>query len=127
QMYVEPGYNVALGQTLLSMSTTYQGGNVPGIQLSLAAAQLKNTEETYETQRELIAKQREVANKTEDNAQELRDIAAQSKTETQEMINLNDQLLRSVNAIIEDPSTTPGAQEGAFQLKAQLLAANAQL
>ncbi len=126
QMYVEPGQDVNAGQTLLSMSSTYQGGNLPGLQLNLAAAQLKNTEETYETQRELIAKQREIANKTEDNTQELRDISAQSIAETKEMIDLNDQLLASVNAIIDNPPTA-GAKEEAQGLKAQLLAANAQL
>lgn len=127
QIYVEPGTQVGAGQTLLSLSSTYQGGNVPALQLSLAAAQLKNTEDIYETQREIVAKQREAANKNLENIEALRDISRQSLAATREMIDLNDQMLQSVNAIIDNPPATPGAKEEAQGLKASLLSANAQL
>ncbi|CAN5126268.1 hypothetical protein BH09PAT2_BH09PAT2_05550 [soil metagenome] len=123
QIYTDPGMEVTAGQSLLYMSSTYQGGNVPALQLSLAAAQLKNADETYDTQRELIAKQREIATKTEENADELRDISAKSKAETQEMIDLNDQILANVNAAI---TAGVNVQENTA-LKGQYLAANAQL
>lgn len=127
QIYVEPGTDVNSGQTLLSMSSTYQGGNLPYLQLSVVAAQLKNTEETYQTEKDIIAKQREAANKQQENSEELRNITRQSQAATKEIIDLNDQILQGVNATIDSPVASAEAKGDAFGIKAQLLSANAQL
>ncbi len=127
QIFVEPGSDVSAGQSLLSLSSTYQGGNLPYLQLSVVAAQLKNTEETFQTQKDIIAKQREAANKNEENSEELRNVSRESQAATKEIIDLNDQILRGVNATIDSPVASAEAKGEAFGLKTQLLSANAQL
>lgn len=125
-IYVEPGTEVTRGTTLLYQSTNYQGGNALALQADLAARQLQNINETYDTNKELIAKQKEVAAKTEENADELREISRRSIDETEDLINLNDDILEALDAGIAG-STTPSEVLGLQQMRSQFLSANNQL
>lgn len=129
-IYYVPGDYVSQGSTLLTTSTNYQGGNAAYLQTKIAARQLQNINETYDTQKEIITKQKEVANKTDQNTDELRDISQKSKDETQELINLNDELISIVNDTIEDLESQNASQSALLQpksTKAQLISANNQL
>ncbi len=126
QIYVEPGMQVTRGKTLLSTSTNYQGGNALALQASIAARQLQNVNETYDTQKELIAKQKDVAEKSQDNDEKLRKISGDSLDETRGLIDLNTSILESLDEGISS-TTSPDTALQLKQLKSQFLSANNQL
>ncbi len=125
-IYVEPGTKVTRGTTLLYQSSNYQGGDALALQANLAARQLQNVNETYDTQKDLIAKQKDVANKTDENSDELREISRKSMEETNNLIVLNEDILEALDAGIAG-STTPSEISGLQQMKSQFLSANNQL
>ncbi|MFA9289075.1 MAG: hypothetical protein ACEQSA_04305 [Weeksellaceae bacterium] len=133
QVFVEAGTVVTQGQTILTTSSNYQGGNAASVQRSLAARQLQNVNETYDTQKDLIKKQKEIATKSDDNSDQLRDISNKSLDETRGLVSLNDSILSSIDANIAEleASNTGGTNDAAIlgqkQLKAQFLGANNQL
>lgn len=92
------GDTIQRGQSLVSLSTNYQGANAQGVQAQIAATQHQNTVETFETQKDLINKQREVAVLSNANTEELRQISAVSVGETRDLINLNRQVIDSINS-----------------------------
>lgn len=101
KLYAEPGDYVAKGKTLLSMSTNYQGGNAAYLQVQIAQRQLQNINETYDTQKEVIAKQKEVAQKTDANSDELRSITDKSLEETRGLITLNEEIVKTLEETLE--------------------------
>ncbi len=118
-----PGDSIYRGQTLLMLSSNYQGGNAPAIQAQLAYQQMQNTNETYNTQKEIIAKQREVANKTDENNDLLRDISTKSIDETKSAISLNDEIIAGLDSQINAGTNVDVNR----QLKSQFIGANNQL
>lgn len=129
-IYYAPGDYVAQGNTLLTTSTNYQGGNAAVLQKQIAARTLQNINETYDTQKEIITKQKEVANKTDENADELRSITERSLEETQGLINLNDEALKMIDIIIDDLETGGATEQQILpylQQKSQLVSALNQL
>lgn len=130
---VEPGESVGKGTNLIQLSSNYQGGNAPGVQAALAYAQYKNVTETYDSQKEIIAKQRELAEKSDDNSQELRSITNDSIGSSQSLIDLNNNILSSLQAQQDELEETNvgGANDQAIlqtkQLKSQFQSANLQL
>lgn len=130
---VKEGQKVSRGQTLVNLSTNYQGGNAASLQRKIAAVQNLNTQETYDTQKELIGKQREMATVSQDNSQQLRDITKASLDETRTLISLNDEILRSVQENLDalESNNVNGQQDAAVlqtkQLKSQYLAGLNQL
>lgn len=87
EVYVFEGEQVKAGQTLAALSTNYQGGNAPGLQASLIGLQYKNIQDTFDTQKELISKQREVAEKSNNNSEELRKISDKTEEDTRNLLN----------------------------------------
>lgn len=110
------GDQVSRGQTLVNLSTNYTGGSAQGVQTQIASAQYKNAVETYDTQKDLINKQREIANLTNANTEELRDISEQSVDETRDLINFNRQIMDSLNANLAQLEATNvnGANDAAI-------------
>lgn len=127
------GEHVVKGQVLTYLSSNYFGGNAPAVQTKLAQTQYTNAQDTAQTQRELIAKQKEVAEKTDENSDELRKISAQSIDETKTLISLNDDILSTLDTNLKKlESTNSGGANDAMilstkQLKSQFLSANNQL
>lgn len=126
QIYVEPGTKVNRGKTLLSTSTNYQGGNALALQASIANRQLQNVNETYDIQKDLIAKQKEVAQKSQENDEKLRQITRDSLDATRGLIDLNNSILDTLNDQIANAPDDASALT-AKQLKSQFLSANNQL
>ena len=130
---VEVGQEVGQGTSLVSMSTNYQGGNSFSVARQLAQVQFKNVAETYKTNKELIDKQRELAEKSDKNSDELRSISNQSLDSTKSLIALNSEILTTLNAQQADleASNVGGANDAAIlqtkQLRSQLMAGNNQL
>ncbi|HMS22376.1 MAG TPA: hypothetical protein PKA38_01305 [Candidatus Levybacteria bacterium] len=130
EVYVSDGQHLSSGQTLVSLSTNYQGGSTPNLQAQLANAQYKNIQDTFDTQKDLIGKQRELTEKTNNNAEELRKISDDSKTNTKGLLDQNETILNTLTdqlETLEQSGATPEQLLGAQQAKAQAQAGVNQL
>jgi len=118
------------GETLISMSTNYQGGNTSSLQRALAQKTYNNAVDSYDPQRDIIQKQRDLAEKTDANNDQLRDITSKSLDDTRSLISVNDDILKTLDERIQNlQNTDPTNVEGilAFkEMKSQFLSANNQ-
>jgi multidrug efflux pump subunit AcrA (membrane-fusion protein) len=133
QINLTEGQPVAAGQTLVSLSSNYQGGNAPALQSQLAQAQLKNVLDTFDTQRDLINKQREQADQTNVNAQQLTTIQNNSIDDLQATISTNDAILTTLYTQLAAAQQAGNAplvlqlQQGIAQVQGGLTQLNTQL
>lgn len=124
------GQSFRKGETLLRLSTNYQGGNSASLSRLLAQRQYQNVADTYDLNKDIIKKQREIAEKADTQADELRAISEKSISETQSLINLNNEILAGLDRNLSNLEATNvgGANDALIlstkQLKAQFLAAN---
>lgn len=110
----EPGDHVVRGNVLVNLSTNYQGGNVFSAQREIAALQHENAKETLPLQKDLINKQREAANKSDENSDRLREISAKTISDTNAIISLNDDILTRLNEQLKElESHNPPVPTGA--------------
>lgn len=131
-VHVTEGDTVTKGQTLITLSSNYQGDSAPGVQAALAQTSYNNALSTYDTQKDLINKQREVANTSADNTEALRKISVESRDGTQRLIDDTQNSIDAANATITQlgSSTDPddiARVAGAKQLLPQLKASITQL
>lgn len=126
QIAVEPGDEIAARKRVVSLSSNYYGGNSAGLQSSLARTQYQHALDTLDAQKEGIALQRNLAESNLDNADELRRITRRSIDETKTLIDLNEELLDTVELVITE-STISAEVQAAKQSKAQLLGVTNQL
>lgn len=118
------GDRVSKGQSLVSLSTNYQGGNIPGLQASLAQKQYKNILDTYDTQKSIIEDQKNIASYSAQSADRLRDISRQGLDETNSLIDLNNDILDTLNNQLSTlQSTNVGGSNDAQILQTQQLIA----
>lgn len=92
------GQQIQNGTNILSLATNYSGGNTVSIARQIAQDQYGNVKDTYDTQKEIIGKQRDIANKTDENSDKLREIARNSNDQTQALINFNNDILNTLAA-----------------------------
>ncbi len=132
-IWVKEGDIVKRGQNLASLTSNYQGGSAPYIQRQLAQKQQEITQEQYAVQKEIIAKQRELLTKSADNAEELRKIQAQSFTDTESIINLNNDVIKMLDEatkeyiITNGPTINDSTIRGFLSQKSSLQSANLSL
>lgn len=130
---VTEGQHVGQGTNLIQLSSSYAGGNAGEVQTAIAQKQYDLVKETYDTQLDIITKQRDIASNTNTNASEIRDITDQSVSETQSLIDLNNSILSTIDTNLTNLENTNqnGANDQTIlstkQLKAQLTAGNNQL
>lgn len=117
------GEVVHKGKNLISLSSNYYGGNAASIGRQIAQKQYQLSKDTLDTQKELITKQRQAAEKTDANSDEMRDIANRSLEETRGLLDLNEALLNQTNSNISDlkEATAPAdlTNPAIFQAEAQ--------
>ena len=94
---VAEGQAINRSQALVNLATTYSGANLPGAQLSLAKAQLDFQKETQAAQTEIIDTQKQIANKSADNSEELRLISANSLSGSREQLNLTNDIISALD------------------------------
>ncbi len=123
---VKAGDSVTKGSRIAALSTSYSGGSVPSLQRQLTAQQYQNLLDTYDTQKQVIADQRKVAELQVDNGQELREIQEESLEDTEDLIELNEAILDTINDELA-AATTSAELQASRQAKAQLLASLNQL
>jgi len=107
KIHVDAGQEVSQGKTLVSLSSNYAGGNVLSVQRELASASYNNASTTNELQKELITKQREIAEKTDANADELRQIAEDSLEANESLLEFNRGILDSLEDSLETLEASP--------------------
>lgn len=106
---VTEGQEVKKGARLVALSTNYQGGNAASLSRQLAELQYQNVKNTYDVQKELVGKQREIADKTDTNSDELRSITKQSIDETQSLLSLNENIVSTLDANLVSYTATNSA------------------
>lgn len=92
------GESVQKGKALINLSSNYYGGNTASLSRQIAQNQYNLSNETLETQKEVIAKQRQAAEKTDSNSDEVRDIANRSLEETRSLLDINESFLNKANS-----------------------------
>lgn len=121
------GSRVSRGSTLVQLSTNYQGGNTSSLSRQIAQKSFEFNKDNFDSQKEIIAKQRELATKGDTQGDELRSITRQSLDETRSLISLNETILSGINAQIAYlESTNVGGANDAAILGAQQGKAGAQ-
>ncbi len=120
------GTKVSRGALLLEIGTNYYGGNSASVSRQITQKQADLTNSTYPDQKEIIKKQKELANKSDDNSDQLRDITAKSNDETNALIAINETILTTINENIATLQVDPVANRAdilsAQQLKSQYTA-----
>jgi multidrug efflux pump subunit AcrA (membrane-fusion protein) len=125
--YVKEGDAVYTGKTLAYISSNYQGASAGVIQAQIAKKSWENTQDTYQTQLDIIKNQRELAEKQDINADQLRDIQELSLDSTRNQINLSKEVLDELNTQLENleqlQASSPSAatQTSITTLKSQKL------
>jgi multidrug efflux pump subunit AcrA (membrane-fusion protein) len=125
---VKEGDKVKRGSNLVSLSTNYQGGNVSSVSRQIAQTNVKFLTDNYDAQKDIIGKQREIANTSDTQADKLRDINRQSIDDTKGLISLNEDIVNQLDKQINylQLINVNGASDSAIlqakQGKAQILA-----
>ncbi len=126
RIYTKEGDKVWRGKNLVYLSSNYQGGSALTLQRQIAERQYNHTKDTYDLQKDIVAKQRDLAEKSKENTDELRDIQEQSISETRSAIDLNEEIIDNLNETIET-STSDSVVESTKQLKSSYLSGLNQL
>ncbi|MEK7570758.1 MAG: HlyD family efflux transporter periplasmic adaptor subunit [Patescibacteria group bacterium] len=117
---VTEGTSVDRGQTLVSLSSNYQGGNAASVQRQIAQEQYQNVVDTFDKQKDTIAKQKDIATRTDENTDRMREISQKSNEDTNSQIDntnyqidqLNDALDILENAGVSDQDEEVQSIEG---------------
>ncbi len=119
---VTEGQSVSKGTNLIYLSSNYQGGSSADIQTQIAQKQNEITQDTYQEQKDLIAKQVDLANNTQSNNDQLRTLAADSATESANLINQNQSILNTINQNLQNLQTYDATNSAAILQTQQLQA-----
>jgi multidrug efflux pump subunit AcrA (membrane-fusion protein) len=101
QIHLKEGSPVEKGKWIVSLSTNYQGADAAAVSRQLSQRQYQNVLDTIETQKELISLQKEIAEKTDENADELREINSKSAKDTKGLIDLNNEIVDELDDLID--------------------------
>ncbi|NTU46656.1 HlyD family efflux transporter periplasmic adaptor subunit [Candidatus Roizmanbacteria bacterium] len=108
---VSEGMDVSVGTTLVSLASSYAGGNVLSLQRQLAQKQYQNVLDTYDTQKDLIQKNRDIANTSNTNTDSLRDISRKSLDDTKALLSLEQDILSPINQSLDAFVSTNSANQ----------------
>jgi len=108
--YIE-GQTVKRGNTLLRLSTNYQGGSLPSLQRQLAEKQYQFNLDNFDQQKETIEKQKELATKSDENNDNLRTLTEKSLSETRDQLSLNESILNTISDNLKNLETATNAAD----------------
>jgi multidrug efflux pump subunit AcrA (membrane-fusion protein) len=123
------GDYVKRGAPIFNISTNYQGGNASTVARKISQRNYQFVLDTYDTQKSLISKNRDLANKGETQAAQLRQIARDSVNDTKGLISLNEDIVKGLDAQLTEleASNVGGVNDAAILqvkgVKSQTLAA----
>lgn len=117
---VTEGDTVYQGQQLFTLSTNYQGGNIPALQSQIAQDQYKNVTDTYGDQQGIIQKQRDLANANHDNFSAMQRIATSSASQTNSLINANQSIIDQLKQQLADGQNANASSSALIGLQSQI-------
>lgn len=100
KIYKQEGDSISRGQWLFWLSSNYQGGTTATVSRQMAEKNYAFLNDNYDAQKEIIAKNREIAQKAESQAFKLREISAKSIDETKSLISLNQNVVSMMDSQI---------------------------
>ena len=100
QIYTSPGASTYQGSQIMWLSTNYQGGTLPTVTRQIAQKNYDFVHDTYDAQKDMIAKQRQLADSAQQQASDLRTITNNSIGDTQNLINLDSDIVTSLDSQI---------------------------
>lgn len=109
----QEGDHVKRGTRLFSFSTSYQGGNIASLSRQIAQQNFNFLDTNLQTQKDAVNIQRQIAQSSETQAEKLRAITRQSFDETQSFINLDNDIIASMDAQISTLSTATDSASAA--------------
>lgn len=115
---VEAGREVAAGTNLAYISTNYTGSSTLTVQRQIAQKQYANAKDTYDEQKSIIDRQRELAEKSDTNSDRLREISAQSIEESRSLLGVNTDILNVINSNISQLEATNSADTNRSSIQA---------
>lgn len=131
QINVLEGMKIVKGTKLLSLANNYTGDNIYTISRQLAEKQNTFVQQTYTQQQSIINLQRKLADESNDNFKQMRDITSSSIDSTQKIIDLNNQIITSLSTNIKNLEVDPVGNASLIlssqQMLSQFESANAQL
>lgn len=126
KVYIEEGKYVYQGNNGVYLASNYNGAVVSTVSRQIAQKQYENIIANYDTQKEIINKSRDLAFKQENSASELRSINSKTIQDTKNLVSLNEDILKTIDANITTLTDTNigGSNNSAIlsakQAKAQL-------
>jgi multidrug efflux pump subunit AcrA (membrane-fusion protein) len=99
-IYKKEGEQVGRGDWLFWISTNYQGGTMPTVTRQMAQTNYDFVNTNYDAQKDIIAKQRSLADNAQSQATDMRDITKNSIADTKSLINENQNVVDSLAAHI---------------------------
>ena len=112
---VTTGQKISKGTKLVQLASTYAGASLPAVQRQLAQKQYIFTRDTYDLQKGTIGKNREIAEQTAKNSEEMRRIADESLSRTNDLISGSHSALDMVSQQLAffTSQTTPSLSDAA--------------
>ncbi len=128
---VRVGQVVGRGQTLISLSQNYQGGNTASLARAISGKQRDLADSTYNTQLDIISKQRDLGRDNRDNFTKMAEMSRAAASDTHDVIDLNNQIISSLesslNLLSADPVGNAATILSTKQYLVQFKGSNAQL
>lgn len=106
---ITEGKTATTGQRLISLASSYQGGNAASLQRQIAATTYTQAIQNVPIQQAALAQRRTIAEQTAVSAEQLRTISRESLDETREIIASSKNSLRSVDDLIATQEEQPSA------------------
>ncbi len=101
QLYVSEGSTVSRGTQLMWLSTNYQGGTIPSVTRQLAQKNYEFVTTNYDAQKDLIVRQREIADTVQKQSGDTRNLTNNSIADTKNLLTLNQQIVDSLVSQIQ--------------------------
>lgn len=99
---VTEGKEVRGGTVVVNLASNYQGGNASSVSRQIAQRSYQFNTETYDAQKEIINRQKGIANNGESQAKDLREIGRKSYDDTKATISTNEDILNTLNDNIKE-------------------------
>lgn len=119
EINVKEGKTVKKGANLVQLASNYAGANVFALQRAIAQKQYENTKSTFDAQKEILAKNKEIAETSESNSGELREITRKTLEDTRNLIRLNEDIVATLDKTIRDQEAAGATSKDLLPLKQQ--------
>lgn len=119
RVVVKPGDTITKGSAMAWLSTTPAGASAPTLSRKIADASAQLAEENLPLQLELIAQRRQIAERQDIQADELRTLSDQSLADTRTLITMNEDVYRLLDAQVKQLEMDPAAASSSAMIQAK--------